>query len=58
MFVCIATTSSEGTSHLKSKLVPRILSLWQVVPLITHFYLIIFTINHCDMLKAVGEWSV
>jgi hypothetical protein len=40
MFVCIATTSSEVTSHLKSKLVPGISSLRQVVPLITSFYLV------------------
>jgi hypothetical protein len=50
MFVCIAMTNNEATSHLKSKLVPGILSLRQVVPLITPFYLIMFTINHCDML--------
>jgi hypothetical protein len=37
MFVCIATTSSEVTSHLKSKLVPGISSSRQVVPLITSF---------------------
>jgi hypothetical protein len=35
MFVCIATTSSEVTCHLKSKLVPEISSARQVVPLIT-----------------------
>jgi hypothetical protein len=49
MFVCIATFSSEVTSHLKSKLVPGILSPRQVVPLITPFYLIMFVVNHCDM---------
>jgi hypothetical protein len=32
MFVCVATTSSEVVSHLKSKLVPGILSPRQVVP--------------------------
>jgi hypothetical protein len=37
MFVCIATSSSEDTSHLKSKLVPGISSPRQVVPLITSF---------------------
>jgi hypothetical protein len=42
MFVCIATTSSEVTSHLKSKLVPGISSLRQVVPLITFIYPILF----------------
>jgi hypothetical protein len=51
MFVCITTSSSEVTSHLKSKLVPRISSLRQVVPLITPFYLIMFALNHCDMLR-------
>jgi hypothetical protein len=35
MFVYIATTSSEVTCHLKSKLVPEISSLMQVVPLTT-----------------------
>jgi hypothetical protein len=40
MFVCIATISSEVTSHLKIILVPGISSLRQVVPLITFLYLI------------------
>jgi hypothetical protein len=42
MFVCIATSSSEVTSHLKTKLVKcfGISSLRQVVPLITLLYLI------------------
>jgi hypothetical protein len=35
MFVCIATTSSEVTSHLKIILVPGISSARQVVPLTT-----------------------
>jgi hypothetical protein len=38
MFVCIATFSSEDTSHLKSKLVLGISSPRQVVPLITFIY--------------------
>jgi hypothetical protein len=42
MFVCIATFSSEDMCHLKSKLVPGISSLKQVVPLITSFYLVMF----------------
>jgi hypothetical protein len=46
MFVCIAMFSSEVTSHLKSKLVPGILSPRQVVPLITFIYPIMFSINH------------
>jgi hypothetical protein len=53
MFVCVATTSSEVTSHLKGKLVPRILSLRQVVPLITPFYLMMFVVNHCDMPRLI-----
>jgi hypothetical protein len=44
LFVYIATSSSEVTSHLKTKLVKYlgILSLRKVVPLITFIYLIIF----------------
>jgi hypothetical protein len=42
MLVCIATTSSEVTSHLKVILVPRISSLRQVVPLIPSFYPVMF----------------
>jgi hypothetical protein len=38
MFVCIATFSGEDMCHLKSKLVPEISSVRQVVPLITSFY--------------------
>jgi hypothetical protein len=44
MFVCSATTSSEVTSHWKSKLVPGISSPRQVVPLITFIYLIMSSI--------------
>jgi hypothetical protein len=44
LFVCIATFSSEVTSHLKSKLVPEISSPRQVVPLITFIYPIMFFI--------------
>jgi hypothetical protein len=47
MFVCIATSNSEVTSHLKSKLVPGISSPIQVVPLITFitqmFFIIIYS---------------
>jgi hypothetical protein len=55
MFVCIATSSSEVTSHLKTKLVKYlgILSLSQVVALITPFYLIMFVVNHCDRLRLI-----
>jgi hypothetical protein len=42
MFVCIYTTSSEVTNHLKTNLVPRISSPRQVVHLITFLYLIMF----------------
>jgi hypothetical protein len=38
---------------LKTKLVPGISSPRQVVPLITLFYLIMFAINHCDMLRLI-----
>jgi hypothetical protein len=53
MFVCIAMFSSEVMSHLKSKLVPGISSPMQVVPLIAPFYLIMFVVNHCDMLRLI-----
>jgi hypothetical protein len=42
MFVCIATFSSEDMCHLKSKLVHEISSPWQVVPLITSLYPLMF----------------
>jgi hypothetical protein len=44
MFVCIAMSSSEVTSHLKTKLVKYlgISSVRQVVALITFLYLIMF----------------
>jgi hypothetical protein len=44
LFVCIAMSSSEVTSHLKTKLVKYlgISSLRQVVPLITLLYLTMF----------------
>ena len=53
LFVCIATTSSEVTSNLNIILVPGISSPKQVVPLITLFYLIMFDVNHCDMLRLI-----
>jgi hypothetical protein len=55
LFVYIATSSSEVTSHQKTKLVKYlgILSLRQVVPL-DHFYLPNnIPVNHCDMLKLI-----
>jgi hypothetical protein len=53
MFVCIATYSSEVTRILKIILVPRISSHRQVMPLMTPFYLIMFAVNHCDMLRLI-----
>jgi hypothetical protein len=38
---------------MKIILVPEILSLRQVVPLITPFYLIMFGVNHYDMLRLI-----
>jgi hypothetical protein len=40
-------------SHLKIILVPGNLESRQVVPLITPFYLIMVTIDHCDMLRLI-----
>jgi hypothetical protein len=48
-----ATYSSEVTGILKIILVPGISSPRQVVPLITPFYLIMFVVNHCDMLRLI-----
>jgi hypothetical protein len=53
MFVCIATTSSEVTSHLKIILVPGISSLSQVVPLITSFLSSHVLINHNDLHRLI-----
>jgi hypothetical protein len=53
MFVCIATFSSEDTSHLKSKLVPRISSARQVVSLITSFLPSHVLINHNDLHRLI-----
>jgi hypothetical protein len=53
MFACIAMPSSEVASHFKNKLVHVISSLRQVVPLITPFYLIMFVVNHCGMLRLI-----
>jgi hypothetical protein len=55
LIVCIATSSSEVTSHPKTNLVKclGILSHRQVVPLITPLYLIMFFVNHCDMLRLI-----
>jgi hypothetical protein len=54
MFVYIATSSSEVTSHLKTKLVPGNLKSKASCAL-DHFslYLIMFFGNHCDMLRLI-----
>jgi hypothetical protein len=53
MFVCIATNSSEVTSHLKTKLVPRNLES-QASCALDHFCLPNnVPINHCDMLRLI-----
>jgi hypothetical protein len=55
LIVCIATSSSEVTRNLKTKL-EKYLELHQkgkLCPLITPFYLIMFAINQCDMLKLI-----
>jgi hypothetical protein len=52
-FVCIATTSSEVTSHLKTNLVPRNLESKASCAL-DHFYLPNnVPVNHYDMLKLI-----
>jgi hypothetical protein len=53
MFVCIAMISSEVTRIGRSSWCLEILSLRKVVPLITPFYLIMFVVNHCDMLRLI-----
>jgi hypothetical protein len=53
MSVCITTTSSEDTCHLKSKLVPGISSARQVVPLITSFLPSHVLINHNDLNRLI-----
>jgi hypothetical protein len=52
MFACIATTSSEVTSHLKIILVPGISSPRQVVPVIT-FLPSHILINHNDLHRLI-----
>jgi hypothetical protein len=55
LFVCIGMSSNEVTSYPKTNLVKYlgISSLRQVVPLITLLYLIMFSDNHCDMLRLI-----
>jgi hypothetical protein len=51
MFVCIATSSSEVTSHLKTKLVPSNLES-KVSCALDHLSLPNnVPVNHCDMLR-------
>jgi hypothetical protein len=53
MFVCIATSSSEVTSHLKTKLVRRNLKS-QASCALDHFSLPNnVPVNHCDMLRLI-----
>jgi hypothetical protein len=53
MFVCMAMISSEVTSHLKSKLVPRNLESNASCAL-DHFSLSNNVhVNHCDMLSLI-----
>jgi hypothetical protein len=53
MFVCIPTISSEVTSHLKTKLVPRNLESKASCSL-DHFSLPNnVPVNHCDMLRLI-----
>jgi hypothetical protein len=55
MFVCISTTSSEVTSHLKIILVPGISSPRQVVPLTTFYPIMFFNITYsCIGLILIG----
>jgi hypothetical protein len=60
LFICMySTSSSEVTSQPKTKLVKYvgISSLRQVVLLITLLYLIMFSVNHCDMLRLI-RWDL
>jgi hypothetical protein len=53
MFVCIATNSSEVTSHLKTKLAPENLESKASCAL-DHFSLPNnVPVNHCDMLRLI-----
>jgi hypothetical protein len=53
MFVCIATNSSEITSHLKSKLVPRNLESKESCALDYFSLPNNVPVNHCDMLRLI-----
>jgi hypothetical protein len=53
LFVCIATCSSEITSHLNTKLVPKNLES-KASCVLDHFSLPNnVPINHCDMLRLI-----
>jgi hypothetical protein len=53
MFVCIATNSSEVTSHLKTKLVPGDLKSKASYTLDHSSLPNNVPINHCDMLRLI-----
>jgi hypothetical protein len=53
MFVCIATTSNEVTSHLKNKLVLGNLKS-KASCVLDHFFLPNnVPVNHCDLLRLI-----
>jgi hypothetical protein len=53
MIVCIATISSEVTSHLKTKLVPGNLEFKASCALDHTFLPNNVLVNHCDMLRLI-----
>jgi hypothetical protein len=53
MFVCIATISSEVTSHLKTKLVPGNLESQASCAIDRSSLPNNVLVNHCDMLKLI-----
>jgi hypothetical protein len=53
MFVCIATISSELTSHWKTKLVPRDLESKASCALDPSSLPNNVHVNHCDMLRLI-----
>jgi hypothetical protein len=53
MFVCIAMSSREVTSHLKTKLVPRNLESKASCALDHSCLSNIVHVNHCDMFRLI-----
>jgi hypothetical protein len=53
MFVCIATSSSEVTSHLKTKLVPGNLESKPSCALDHFSSPNNVLVNHCDMIRLI-----